>query len=67
MWIDDPSVIRESEEQLHALERKHRGNSRVARRIQMVRLLKSGACQSMRRAAPILEYSVPHLERWWRS
>ena len=67
MWIDYRSVIRESEEQLRALERKHRGNSRVSKRIQMVRLLKSGACRSMRRAAPILEYSVPQLERWWRS
>ena len=67
MWIDYASVIRESEEQLRGLERKYRGNSRVAKRIQMVRLLKSGACRSMRRAAPILEYSVPQLERWWRS
>ena len=44
MWIDYASVIRESEEQLRGLERKYRGNSRVAKRIQMVRLLKSGAC-----------------------
>ena len=67
MWIDYPSVIRESEEQLRALEWQHRSDGRVAKRIQMVRLLKSGGCRSMRRAAPILEYSVPQLERWWRS
>ena len=30
MWIDYASVIRESEEQLRGLERKYRGNSRVA-------------------------------------
>ncbi|MDP6550541.1 MAG: winged helix-turn-helix domain-containing protein, partial [Dehalococcoidia bacterium] len=62
-----PSVIQESEEELRALERKHRSNGRVAKRVQMVRLLKSGACRSMRHAAPVLEYSVPQLERWWRS
>jgi transposase len=67
MWIDYPSVISESEEELRALERKHHANGRLAKRIQMVRLLKTGACRSMRHAAPILAYSVPQLERWWRS
>jgi hypothetical protein len=38
MWIDYPSVIRESEEQLRALEWQHRSDGRVAKRIQMVRL-----------------------------
>ena len=66
MWIDYPSVIRESEEELRTLERQHRSTPRLLRRIQMLRLLKSGACRSMIRAAPILDYSVPQLERWWR-
>jgi len=29
--------------------------------------LKSAACPSMRRAAPLLGYSVPQQERWWRA
>jgi len=60
-------VIGESVEVLSALERKHHANGRLAKRIQMLRLLKSGGCRSMRHAAPVLGYSVPQLERWWRS
>jgi hypothetical protein len=58
MRIDYPSVIRESDERLRALERKHRGNGRVTKRTQMARLLKSGP-----RAAPAGVRAV-HRRSW---
>lgn len=65
MWIDYPTVIGESEDELAAQEWRLRG-TRQHVRLQMLRLLKCGQARSLAGCAPLLGYSVPQLSRWWQ-
>lgn len=64
MRICYPSVITESIEELLTLEQQLRGKTSAVR-VQMLRLLKSRAVQSVKGAAPLLGYSERQLLRWW--
>jgi transposase len=64
MQIDYGQLIVEGEPELIALERRLRG-SPLQPRVQMLRLLKSGRVQSLRACAPMLGFSLRHLNRWW--
>ena len=63
--IDYPKVIKESEQDLLALEQRLRGK-RTAVRVQMLRLLVSGKATTLLAAAPVLGYSSRQLQNWWR-
>lgn len=65
MWLDYPTLIQESKEELKRLERQHRGQPTEAR-VRMLRLLKRGEVRSLRRGAEWLGYSSKQLERWWQ-
>lgn len=65
MGIPYPEVIRESVDELSALEKEHR-NTRLAPRVQLLRLLKSGEKRSLAQAAKTVGYSHQQAERWWR-
>ena len=65
MWIQYPQVIRESVDELSALEKEHRG-TRSAPRVQLLRLLKSGEKRSLPQAAKSVGYSHQQAERWWK-
>ncbi len=63
MRVNYPELIKENPEELHTLERKHR-QSHIGRRLQLLRLLKSEECRSVREAADILGYSLRQCLRW---
>jgi transposase len=63
MRTDYPALIRQSEEELLALEKRHR-NSHLSHRVRMLRLLKVGRCRSIRQAAEVLGYSWRQCQRW---
>lgn len=65
MWTRYPQVIQENLEELSALEKEHRG-SRLAPRVQLLRLLKSGEKRSLPQAAQTVGYSLAQAERWWK-
>jgi len=64
MRLTYPKAIQESEEDLTKLEQRLRGQ-KVADRVRMLRLLKSGAVNSLKDCAPLVGYSVTQLTRWW--
>jgi len=57
MRVNYPEIIRESEGELLALEKKHRA-SPYGQRFRMLRLLKSGCCGSVQQVADTLGYSL---------
>jgi transposase len=63
MRLNHLEIIRESEEELLALEKKHRGSS-YGQRFQMLRLLKSGRCGSVQQVADTLGFSLRQCQRW---
>jgi transposase-like protein len=64
MRIKYPQAIQESEEDLTRFEQRLRGQ-KAADRVRMLRLLKSGAVNSLKDCAPLVGYSVGQLTRWW--
>src|SRR5713101_5620896 len=64
MRIKYPKAIGESEEDLMSLEQRLRGQ-KIADRVRMLRLLKSGTVLSLKDCAPLVGYSVIQLTRWW--
>ena len=64
MRIAYPTQISERETDLLALEKQLRGQPTAAR-VQMLRLLKSGAVGSLTACVPVLGYSRSQLQRWW--
>jgi transposase len=64
MRTDYPTVIRETSEELAALERRLRGRPGAVR-VRMLRFLKSGTATSLGACVPLLGYSPRHLARWW--
>jgi transposase len=64
MRTDYPTVITESAVELARQERALRGQRRQAR-VRMLRLLKDGTAPSLPRCAPLVGYSLRHLNRWW--
>ena len=63
MRLNYLEVIRESEAELSALEKKHRA-SPYGQRFRMLRLLKSGRCGSVQQVADTLGYSLRQCQRW---
>ena len=63
--LDYDTLLQESVEALEAQERRLR-RSAVSYRVRMLRLLKSGECRSMARAAGQLGYSMRQCQRWFR-
>jgi transposase len=66
MWIDYPTHIEQTEEDLIAVEQRLR-HQPTATRVTLLRLLKTGAVRSLRAAAPRLGYSERQLQRWWNT
>jgi transposase len=66
MWIDYPTQIEQTEEDLIAVERRLR-HQPTANRVTLLRLLKTGAVRSLRAAAPLLGYSERQIQRWWHT
>ncbi len=64
--IDYPEVIKESEEELNRLEKRHR-YSHLFHRVKMLRLLKSEECRNLGEAAEALGYSWRQCQRWFAS
>lgn len=62
--IDYPREITEDEEQLMALEKRHR-YTHLSHRVRMLRLLKSGERSSLGGAAEALGYSWRQCQRWF--
>src|SRR5512134_192163 len=65
MWIDYEQAIRESAEELLAVERRQR-TSAVADRVKRLRLLKTNTYPSQRQVATVLGYTERQLRRWWQ-
>lgn len=63
MTLNYLEIIRESEAELLALEKKHRA-SPYGQRFRMLRLLKSGRCRSIQQIADTLGYSLRQCQRW---
>jgi transposase len=63
MRLNYLEIIRESEGELLALEKKHRA-SPYGQRFRMLRLLKSGRCGSMQQVADTLGFSLRQCQRW---
>ena len=63
MRIKYPKAIQESEEELTRLEQSLRGQ-KVADRVRVLRLLKSGTVKSLKDCAPPVGYSLSQLVRW---
>jgi transposase len=63
MSIDYQNLIRETEEDLLKLQKKHR-STHLSHRLRMLRLLKSGTSQSIKQAADMLGYSWRQCQRW---
>jgi transposase len=66
MWIDYPTRIPQTEDELLAVERRLRHHPTAAR-LKLLRLLKTRAVRSLRAAAPLLGYSERQLQRWWNT
>lgn len=62
--IDYPRVIKEDQEDLRELEKRHR-YSHLFQRVRMLRLLKSGECANLGQAAEALGYSWRQCQRWF--
>jgi transposase len=63
--IHYPGAIRESIEELTALERELRGQP-TQPRIQLLRVLKSGQARTLVLAAPVVGYGERTVNRWWK-
>jgi transposase len=63
MSIDYCNLIRETEENLLELEKKHR-STHLSHRLRMLRLLKSGTSKSIQQAADVVGYSWRQCQRW---
>lgn len=66
MWIDYPSLIEQTVDELVSIECRL-SHQRSADRVKLLRLLKSGTVRSLRAAAPLLGYSDRHMQRWWHT
>lgn len=66
MRLDYRNLIKEEEQELLALEKKHR-YSHLMQRVKMLRLLKSGDCTTLTKAAQALDYSHRQCHRWFNS
>jgi transposase len=64
MWIDYPTRIAQTEDELLAVERRLR-HQPTADRVTLLRLRKAGTVRSLRAAAPLLGYSEQQMQRWW--
>lgn len=64
MWIDYTEQITEPTSELRALEKRRSSERSVADRLKMLRLLKSGQCQSQQEVADVLGYSRRQIGRW---
>jgi transposase len=62
--IDYPNVIKESQQALKELEKRHR-YTHLFHRAKMLRLLKSGKCRNLGEAAEELGYSWRQCQRWF--
>jgi transposase len=62
--IDYPQVIKEDQEELEKIEKRHR-YSHLFHRVKMLRLLKSGECSNLGQAAEALGYSWRQCQRWF--
>ena len=62
--IDYPRVIKEDQQELEKLEKRHR-YSHLFHRVKMLRLLKSGECSNLGQAAEALGYSWRQCQRWF--
>jgi transposase len=62
--IDYPRVIKEDQEELEKLQKRHR-YSHLFHRVKMLRLLKSGECSNLGQAAEALGYSWRQCQRWF--
>jgi transposase len=62
--IDYPKVIKEGQEELQRLEKRHR-YTHLFHRVKMLRLLKSGECSNLGEAAQELGYSWRQCQRWF--
>ena len=67
MWINYTEEITDSVDELTTREKKREADRAVSDRLKMLRLLKSGTCRSLARAASVLGYSERQLQRWWKS
>lgn len=63
---DYPAVIAESVTALRARETTARGTP-AAPRLQMLRLLKSGAATTLPQVATLVGFSARQVERWWQT
>ena len=63
MRLNYQEIIKESEKSLVKLEKRHR-YSHLMQRVRMLRLLRSGKCQSIEQAAKELGYSWRQCQRW---
>jgi transposase len=63
--IHYPSAIRESVEELTALERDLRGQPTEAR-VRLLRVLKTGQARTLVLAAPLIGYGERTVNRWWQ-
>jgi transposase len=63
MWIDYPTRIAHTQDELLAGERRLR-HQPTADRVTLLRLLTAGPVRSLRAAAPLLGYSERHMQRW---
>lgn len=63
MRLDYGKLIKESDEALRKLEKRHR-YSHLMQRVRMLRLLKTGECRSLTEAAAALGYSRRQCQRW---
>jgi transposase len=64
MWIEFPTRITQTEDELLAIERRLR-HQPMADRVKLLRLLKTRTIRSLRAAAPLLGYSERQTQRWW--
>lgn len=63
MRLNYEEIIKESERELLKLEKHHR-YSHLMQRVKMLRLLKTGECRSLTKAAVALGYSRRQCQRW---
>jgi hypothetical protein len=66
LHIDYPRVIKESQEELQKLEKRHHC-SHLFHRVKMLGLLKSGECSNLGEAASAWGYSRRQCQRWFTS
>jgi transposase len=65
MYINYPSVIKETEADLEQQEKELRP-TKLVDRVRMLRFLKSGQLSTLEECAVILGYNVRQLKRWWK-